>query len=214
MSMLAERKAPIVTLSILIASRLLLAGWLSAVDRGYDKLIAAYECTRDVCEADFDGDGILGRLVIERPTQSESWVVVIDGAQELLRLPREFIDYTFRTHVAIRSEPGGSRLLVFDGTGIERVGGQAWRNVLDHLFIERAVFVWNGQGMSQSRPSTEDREILSAMAARDDAGTWNFWGIYRFLSLPFLIVYYLLMTTILIFIVVRRRSQNLKRRSG
>jgi hypothetical protein len=196
---LAERKAPIVTLAILIASPLLLAGWLSAVDRRYDKLIASYECTRDVCEADFDGDGILGRLVIERPTQSESWVVVIDGDRELLRLPREFIDYTFRTHVAIRMEPGGSRLLVFDGTGSERV---------------RAVFVWNGQGMSQATPSIEDREILSAMAARDDAGTWSFWGIYRFLSLPFLIVYYLLMTTILIFIMVRRRSRNLKRRSG
>ncbi len=191
----SRRSTILLAALLLIVSPLLAHRWFVTRDSYYDEVASMYECERDVCEADFDGDGILGRL--ERRTNipatpSKRLLVVIDNGRELLRLPYRYIDGTLRTHVAIRNESGRARLLIFDG--VERAG-----------IPVRAVFAWDGQSMAQLTPSDDDHEILSAMSARDDAGTWSDWALYRAFSLPLLFGYYLLLAGIMIGFTLRHR---------
>jgi hypothetical protein len=66
------------------------------------------------------------------------------------------------------------------------------------------VYIWNGERMSESAASALDKEILSAMAARDDACSWNQCVMYRSIR----DVYFLLLTIItvgvMLFVSVRR----------
>jgi hypothetical protein len=47
--------------------------------------------------------------------------------------------------------------------------------------------------LSEVAPAEIDKEILSAMAARDDAGTFNKWVVYYLLAWPVRVVYLLLL---------------------
>ncbi len=167
--------------AILVGVPLVLHFWISRKDKYYDDLIQRYECAPGVCEADFNRDGRLERLErVKRSSTSHSELLVLtDGKHELLNVPYEYIDGSLRTHVAIRTESGHATLIVFDGTR----GGKP----------DRAVFMWNGTKMAEVAPSTEDVKVLTAMAARDDAGTWTNWGLYRAFSVPLLIGYYSLL---------------------
>lgn len=188
-------------LAILVGAPLVLHLWLSRKDKHYDELIKRYECEPGVCEADFNRDGRVERLerVKRSSTSTDELLVVTDGKQELLNLPYDYIDGTLRTHVAIRTENGNPTLIVFDGTK----GGEPYR----------AAFGWSGTKIVEIVPSAEDLKILSAMAARDNAGHWTNWGLYRAFSLPLLLAYYsLLVLTVAVFILSRwlgaRRTKN------
>jgi hypothetical protein len=186
----------IVVVTLLIGGPLSLDSWLSKKDAHYDEVVGRHECDGDVCEADFNGDGTPGRLERSKAslTTQDRWLIAIDSGQELLRLPYKHIDGSLQTHAALRNESGKARLLIFDGTE----GGAP----------VQAVFEWDGQKMSQVTPSDADHQILSALAARDDAGTWTDWGIYRAFSLPLLLGYYSLLIGIVIGVLLCHRFRS------
>ncbi|MDQ2973927.1 MAG: hypothetical protein M3R69_00790 [Acidobacteriota bacterium] len=181
--------------SLAVAAALLIVGvpllaqrWLAARDTHYDETVNAYECQREMCQADFNGDGIIGVVEqkdVDPGKPSNRVLTVMDDGQEMLQLPYSYVDGTLRTHAAIRTEAGKARLLIFDGTK-GKTG------------VVRTVFAWNGQKLSETAPSIDDLTILNAMAARDDAGTWSEWALFRAFSVPLLIGYYLLLLGVLI----------------
>ena len=113
--------AIVIVLLLFIAAPLVIYSRFANKDLRYSQTITKYECVQDNCAADFDGDGRTGYLLIDRtsppPAGSysarQAWVVVNDSHRELLRLPFSYADSTLRTHVAIRNEIGGARLLIF-----------------------------------------------------------------------------------------------------
>jgi hypothetical protein len=169
-----------IILAVIIAAPLLVSEWLLIVDHRFDAVVNTYECDRQVCAADFNGDGMEGVVQIDGDNSSNRSLVVIDDGQELLRIPYTFIDGTLRTHVALSKEGRGSRLLIFDGTR-----GQ-------HEIV-KAVYASDGTRMIEVTASEVDRQILRAMEARDHAGTWTYWGLYRTFSTSALLVYYALL---------------------
>jgi hypothetical protein len=96
--------------------------------------------------------------------------------------------------VAIRNEIGGARLLIFDHT----IEGTPIRQ----------VFSWDGKQMVQVLPSAADQEILAALGARDDAGSWNKWVFFRSLRLPVLAGYYVLLAGIVGSLIILRKIQT------
>src|SRR5205085_10586756 len=91
---------------------------LKARDTHFDEVVNKCECQSEVCEADFDGDGIPGRIqkrASDDTIVSSRLLIVTDNGRELLRTPYNYIDGTLRTHVAMREESGKARLLIFDG---------------------------------------------------------------------------------------------------
>lgn len=203
-SMQKMRVALFSALVLFIVTPLVIYSRLSSKDERYTQAITKYECVQDNCVADFDGDGRTGNLLIDRmsppPRGSyparQAWLVVNDSQGELLRLPFSYADSTLRTHVAIRNEIGGARLLIFDhtseGTPI------------------RQVFSWDGKQMVPVQPSAADQEILAALGARDDAGSWNDWVLYRSLRLPILVGYYLLLAGIVGSLIILRHRRKIQ----
>lgn len=195
------RVALVIVLLLFILIPLVIYSRLSSKDERYIQAITKYECLQDNCAADFDGDGRSGNLLVDRtsppPSGSylarQAWLVVSDSHRELLRLPFSYVDGTLRTHVAIRDEVGGARLLVFDHT----IEGKPVRE----------VFAWDGKQMIQVQPSAADQEILAALSARDDAGSWHDWALYRSLVLPILVTYYILLAGIVGFSILRHRRK-------
>jgi len=167
----------------------------------YDDLIGRYErfCLDKPCEVDFDGDGRPGLLSVERQSPPragyDSWLVASDGGRELLRLPHWYSDGTFRTHVAIWNNAAETHLVLYDGAHAPP----------DSAPPTETVFVWDGRQLVERQPSAFDREILSALAARDDAGTFNHWVMYDFMRLPALAVYYLLLVGAVWWLALRHR---------
>lgn len=177
--------------------------WLSARDRYYDDVLKgirdAQECTNEPCKLDFDGDAIAGLLKIDRASPAEyydSWLVATENGHEILRLPHRRLDNTLRTHVGIRGQGNQTRLIVYD-----------------HMNLPgppmSAVFAWNGEKLAQINPSGEDQEILRAMGARDDAGSFTIWAAYRTLRVPALTVYYILWGICAWLVICRERRRQL-----
>ncbi len=194
-TMLDKRAALLkILIVLLLLAPLLVDFWLSARDKHYSAVLQAQECDPDFCEGDFDGDGRLEQLVVDRtsPPASpyyDSWLVAVDDNRELFRLPRRYMDNTARTHVAVDSGSGKARLVVYDGGNRDAP--------------VRAVFTWNGSKLVEESPSEDDLTVLAAMSARDDAGTFNTWVLYRVARTPALVCYYLIVVA---FVVWRHRS--------
>ena len=149
-----------------------------------------YECAYEdvTCEADFNNEGTIDRLVWDRTTspapEFDSWLVITDGSMELFRLPCRYIDNDLRTHVAIRnSATEGARILIFDGV--------QQRNIPTPIL--KTVLAWNGQRMVGVTPTALDQEILTALESRDGAGTLDHWSFYLLFRWPVLITYGLLL---------------------
>lgn len=185
---------------VLIVVPLAIDHTISARLARYDVLTLQYECNPPRCAADFDGDGISGILSIDSqaapPAESYSawqrWLVVVDSGNELLRIPFRYADGSLRTHAGIRPAEGGSRLIIFDhdadGTPV------------------RQVFGWNGRNIVQVTPTHDDLQILSALAAHDDAGTAMQWALYRSVKIPALLLYCILLLSIGAYILFRKRT--------
>jgi hypothetical protein len=188
--------------ALLVLLPLPVAYWLYAKDRRYDVVLEgpldAQECIHSACQIDFDGDGLPGSLIIDQGSPAEyydSWLVVKESNREVLRLPHRRIDNTLRTHAAVRVERGKAHLIVYDH--IKPPGPPI-----------NAVFAWNGERMVQIPPSKEEEEILEAMDARDDAGNFNRWVIYRTAVTPLLILYYVSIATFIVWRLYRRRESS------
>lgn len=123
---------------------------------------------------DFDNDGRLTLIRITRRADANVHLPpVFEGlGQERLTLHVRDLDSTDRTHVAIRRESTGARLLIYDGP-------------------IRMVYAWDGEELSVIQPTVIDAEILSAMGTRDMAGTFEEWLVYTFLKWPMRVVYML-----------------------
>ena len=77
-------------LSLLIILPLVVDNRISARDRYYTELLRDHECIDEICTVDFDADGILGRVFIDRSSSTaphQYWLVVKENGKELLRLP-------------------------------------------------------------------------------------------------------------------------------
>lgn len=165
---------PLTIITPFIVAPLLVDTWISERDRYYQQLRDAYECIASNCQGDFDGDGSEGSIVVQEETPKSFLyqMILIDGGRELIRLPYQYSDDTLRTHTAIRTESGKARFLVFDA--------------ITHAPPLRTALVWDGREMSQANPSEIDNDILAAMAAHEDSGTFRNWVLYKVLRLPFL----------------------------
>jgi hypothetical protein len=148
----------------------------------YHALLEKYECNRDVCGADFNGDGVPGTLSIDRASPApdfDSWLVVRDSGKELLREPRRSIDNSLKTHAAIISESRPVRLIIYD-------------HIFDHKPPRSSVFTYDGKIMVQQPLSENDNEVLAAMGAVDETGTYERWVLFQLLAVPGLVCYYAL----------------------
>ena len=158
--------------------------WLAARDARHAELLKMYECRGRalVCAADFNRNGTRDRLGVDPPNPSymaERWLTVSDGERELLRVPYYYLDNTFRTHSAIYQPPAAEapRLLIFNGWGTPPV---------------KAVFAWDGETMREVAATSVEREILSALATRDETGGLYRWVAWRLASQYVLPVYLLI----------------------
>ena len=153
-------------LMLVIGVSILVTQKYTTEDNRYDELVKTYECYPWPCIGDFNGDGKADYLTTVRTgAQHSPWsLVVFDSERELFRREYTSIDGTLRTHAAIRITADGACLLIFDGTS-----GQH----------ENEVYMWNGERMAAIAPTPLDREILAAMAARDDTGGWHWWAMYH-----------------------------------
>jgi hypothetical protein len=195
-------KKVLFALALLISVPLLVDQGISERGERHSEMVRKYEryCLDAPCTADFNGDGRQGLLMIDREKPPapgyDSWLVVVEDGRELLRLPHWFIDGSFRTHIAIRNDSGGDRLLVFDGTHAPTDSSTP---------PTRLVFAWNGQRIVDTPPTEIDRDIFLALATRDDSGTFNAWTLYEFIGFPVLICYYLLLAGIVGWLTLRRK---------
>jgi hypothetical protein len=169
--------------------------WLAKRDYRYSQLIQKYECgylPEQSCQADFDGDGHGTHIEINARAYApiELPPRFVGNRQELMRLNIFSQDNTSRTHLAVRPEAHPARLLIYDGA-----------SRFDQKLTLNLVYAWNGEELVESTPDATDRQILSAMAARDDTGTLNQWVIYWLLRWPVRIGYALLF--ILIWVLYR-----------
>jgi hypothetical protein len=149
----------------------------------YEALLEKYECDRRVCEADFDGDGRPGTLSIDRTAPApkfDSWFVIVDSGKELLREPRRSIDNSLKTHAAVIAEAGVARVIIYD-------------HIFDHGTPRSLVFAYDGKSMVKVSPSEEEREVLAAIEANDETGTFEKWVLFRLLVIPGLVFYYLVL---------------------
>ena len=160
--------------------------WLEVKYTESETLIAEYECISQQCEGDFDGDGVNEKLIIhhsfflkagESKTQNVA-AVIIENDKEVFRFPYNYIDDTFRTHIALYKNQGKTLLIIYDGTYKQAIPlGQ--------------VLVRDGGGFSQVAISGDARKILLAFKWHDDSGYWNIWSFYKLLS-PWLFGLYIL----------------------
>ena len=185
----------IACLAALVGVPLLIDNRLSATHSYYTELLRAHECFSRICPVDFDADGTLGRVFIDRSSSSspqEYSLIVRENGQELMRLPYWELDGTARTHVAISQAyaSGKTHLLVYEHKGREAA-------------IVKAVYAWNGREMNQIVPSESDKELFKAMAASDVNGTLNDWLLYRMVRVPAIVGYYLVIFSALALLVAR-----------
>lgn len=148
----------------------------------YSRLIDEYECgylPERPCSGDFDGDGQLTHIEVKRRHDSPVEVPPpFSGSEANVVLNVFSQDNTSRTHVGVRNESGRARLIIYDAT--------RWP---ESRTLINKVYAWNGKSLSEIAPARTDEEILSAMAARDDAGTLPEWVVYYLLAWPGRLVY-------------------------
>jgi hypothetical protein len=176
--------------------------WLTLRDSRYSRLIEDYECGYygKPCEPDLNGDGQKGRIEIKYRGDALAQLPpeLTDEKQELIQLNAFSLDNTLRTHVALRSEAGKARILIWEGT-------QTQRQPRTPVAV---VYAFEGARLSEVQASAIDRAIFTAMAARDDSGTWFRWAIFRALIWPVRLVYILLLIAAAILYYKRRRAEH------
>ncbi len=169
--------------------------WASAQDWKDEELVRRYECS-ERCSADFDGDGVAGEVLIEWRKDSavpgDQWLIASDGGKELLRVPFRYLDNTLRSHAAVRSLDGKTRLLIYWGAMREPKNGTS-------------VDAWSDQKMVESIPMAAEREVLSAIAERDDSGGFANLVAYRLIRKGALIGYYVLFVGGALLILMKRK---------
>ena len=182
------------TITVLALALFLIDACLAAKNYRYNRLVREYECAypeQSMCQADFDGDG--RPTVIQIIPHADAYVELPpkfpEGSQGLLRLNVRDIDNTDKTHVAVRTEMGKARLLIYDGS-------------------VRVVYAWDGEKLAEYPQTAIDKEILSAMAAVDVTGTFEQWLIYLLLMWPLRIGYILLFVVAVVSYRRRRRAEG------
>ena len=99
-------------LSLLIILPLVVDNRISARDRYYAELLRDHECVDGICIVDFDADGILGRVFIDRSSSTgphQYWLVVKENGKELIRLPYWELDGSSGTHAATNQSSATGR---------------------------------------------------------------------------------------------------------
>jgi hypothetical protein len=165
----------------------------------YAALMEKYECKRAICDADFDGDGIAGKIFIDYQAPAsnfDSWFVIEDSGRQLLREPRRSLDNSLQTHAAVISESSGSRLIIYD-------------HIRDESSPRSLVFAYDGTGrMVEVQANKTDQEVLAALAVTDDTGTRTRWLVFQLLAKPALVCYLVVSAT---FVWYRRRKRSKER---
>lgn len=193
---MADRKIEIAIVLLAVGVPLLVAGaiWESyrREDAGHDQLYYKYDCGfPGRCSGDLTGDGLSEHIdVTEHLAQPELSFIVMTQGREILRLPYNHTDGTFRTHIALVNTGAQSRLLIYDG--------------VNYATPRKAAFSWNGERMVEVPPSDFEQEIISAMAAHDDSGGW-FNRVMRKLLLQASLAGYYLILAISILVIAYRR---------
>jgi hypothetical protein len=116
----------------------------------------------------------------------------VDSGKELLRLPRRDIDNSLRTHAALYSLSGTTRIIIY--------------HHVNKKTPVNAVYAYVGHRMVEVGPAEKDREILKAIGSLDDSGSFGTWVLFRVFWKPALVCYYLLLVVIG-WILLRKRPR-------
>ncbi len=174
--------------------------WLGLRNSRYGQLIEEYECgylPERPCRGDFDGDGLVTHIEVKSRYDTPVEVPPAFSGSEPKAVLNVFSqDNSSRTHVGVRNESGRARLIIYDAT--------RWPGPSSEI---RKVYAWNGKSLDEIAPTRTDEEILSAMAARDDAGTFPDWVIYRVLAWPGRLLYAALFGTAALVYRKARRAE-------
>ena len=158
--------------------------WLGFRHYRYSRLIAQHECGYgpNVCKADFDGDGQVTQINVQfRYDAPVELPPRFKGTEPEAVLNAFFLDGTARTHFAIAGESNHDRLIVYEGA--------KWP---DRNWPVNVVYHHHDNQLVETAPTEVDREILAALASRDDSGTHMHWVAYSLLAWPVRVIYTLL----------------------
>lgn len=196
--MTRNTKYVVLVSSIFVILPVLVDQWFAAKYRRYESLRQKYECYPPPCSFDITGDKIPEKLFIQQPDPNKrfEWFLFLqDGDKELLRLPYDQTDNTFRTHMAISPGPDDTHLLIYDGSA--GPGN-----------LTRSAYRWDGKQILAITPNQHEEEIIAAMAASDDTGTFHLWMIYQLARIPFyaLIILVMIVTGGIVFVKRRKNT--------
>ena len=158
--------------------------WLGFRNHRYSRLIEQHECgySPNVCKADFDGDGQFTQIEVQfRHDAPVQLPPRFKGTEPEAVLNAFFLDGTARTHFAIAGESNHDRLIVYEGA--------KWP---DRNWPVNVVYHHHDNQLVETAPTEVDREILAALASRDDSGTHMHWVAYSLLAWPVRVIYTLL----------------------
>ncbi len=182
----------LIVLPLVVESRLL--GKRLRQSHDSYELSALYECypLHRTYRVDFNNDGYNEYLLVENlPGAFKNWLTVVDNTGRVfVRLPFNNIGTTRGTHVAIVNSSGAPHLLIYDAV-----------NYYQPL---KVVYAFDGQVMSQISATVAEREILSAMAARDGVEEWSQRDSTTLYSLVKLGFYYFVLAIIILVVLHRR----------
>ena len=142
------------------APLVVLAGPASVLGR-QTHLVNRYACDARPCAYDLTGDGVADPI-LGAGGMANGYVRVRVGRAEYPVAPNNWVDATWKTHVAVVPRTSGRpHLVVWDGTD-ER-----------GFHPVNAAWEWRGAGFERVPQSRLDAAVARAMASYDDTGT--FW---------------------------------------
>lgn len=159
-----------------------------------DYLVRSYECIPgNNCQADFNGDGKNEVVkVIDCSSSRLEWCVNVSvNGRDIFKRPFVHAHNILRTHVAVSRESESPHLLIYDkASRIQTVG----------------AFAWDGNELSEIQPTAFDKEILDAIASRDDISGWQE-REFRIAKISFGFIGYYTFYVIMITWIFYKRSQ-------
>jgi hypothetical protein len=161
----------------------------------YEALAKKYECYPvETCRADFNGDGKPDIFrVVDEPNdvyqhyyRLEIYIEENGAPKQILKIPFDNIDGTYRTHIAVAEFYGEKTLIIFDT--INKEPYYIWDG-------ERLSPLWDGKEMNpRAERAIYEQSIRQAMALDDDMGGFNEKIMLKTSINSLLALYYLLLS--------------------
>lgn len=158
-----------------------------------------YECYPfEACIADFDNDGLPDSIEMQSDQVVDSNLTYrlkfftnqAAGKTEVLNIQCNKTDGSFRTHVALLSEEGRQKVVIYD------------------TINEEQYFFWNGEKFVPStNPSLLERDIRYSLGLNDDTGGMHIKILLVVAFIPLSALYYFALFITAAVLIYRRRRE-------